>query len=105
GADIQMALDVCPPLPSPRSVVEAATERTHRWAGGAGTPSTSHPAVPAHQVQFGIVQGGIDEGLRARSARALVDIGFEGYGVGGLSVGETRAEVVAALAGASADSP
>jgi queuine tRNA-ribosyltransferase len=105
GADIQMALDVCPALPSPPEVIASATERTLRWAERARTAFLSHPSVPAHQVQFGIVQGGTDEVLRARSARALCDLGFDGYAVGGLSVGETRAELVGALAAATTELP
>jgi queuine tRNA-ribosyltransferase len=52
-------------------------------------------------VQFGIVQGGVDPALRAASAKAITGIGFDGYAVGGLSVGETRAEMVPALAAAT----
>ena len=105
GADIQMALDVCPGLPAPDEVILAATERTHRWA----ERSRRHwselgergGVLPAHQEQFGIVQGGIDVGLRRRSARAITDIGFDGYALGGLSVGETRDEMVPAIAAAT----
>jgi queuine tRNA-ribosyltransferase len=95
GADIQMVLDVCPPLPSPPEVIRLAVERTHQWA---------ERAVAAHtrsdQSLFGIVQGGIDTALRAESARRTVDVGFDGFGIGGLSVGETRDEMLPALAAA-----
>jgi len=109
GADIQMALDVCPGLPAPLAEIRAATERTHRWAERARTAflETSPRHVgddgyrPARLEQFGIVQGGIDPGLRASSARAIVDIGFDGYALGGLSVGESRAEMVPAIAAAT----
>ena len=105
GADIQMALDVCPGLPAPDDVVRAAAERTHRWAERARAAFLAAPRRPAHQVQFGIVQGGIDPALRAASAAAITGIGFDGYAVGGLSVGETRAEMVPALAAATAGLP
>ncbi len=95
GADIQMVLDVCPPLPSPPDVVRRAVERTGAWAERA---KLAHRRTD--QALFGIVQGGIDLGLRAESAQRTVEIGFDGYGIGGLSVGETRAEMLPALAAA-----
>lgn len=95
GADIAMVLDVCPPLPSSPEVVRLALERTAAWATIA---RASHRRVD--QSQFGIVQGGIDEVMRRESARRTVEIGFDGYGIGGLSVGETRAEMLPALAAA-----
>jgi queuine tRNA-ribosyltransferase len=95
GADIQMVLDVCPPLPSPPEVIRLAFDRTSAWAVR---------AVAAHrrtdQSLFGIVQGGLDADLRAESARFTAGLGFDGYGIGGLSVGETRAEMLPALAAA-----
>ncbi|MBV8693214.1 MAG: tRNA-guanine transglycosylase, partial [Actinobacteria bacterium] len=82
GADIQMVLDVCESLPATTEVLRLALERTAQWAAR---------AKQAHrregQALFGIVQGGTDEALRAESARRTVDIGFDGYGIGGLSVG------------------
>jgi queuine tRNA-ribosyltransferase len=95
GADVQMVLDVCPPLPSPPEVVREAVERTAAWAARA-------TAVPRAEGQalFGIVQGGIDEAMRSESAQRTVEIGFDGYGIGGLSVGETRAEMGPALGAA-----
>jgi queuine tRNA-ribosyltransferase len=95
GADIQMVLDVCPPLPSPPDVVRLAVERTSRWAQRA---KAAHDRPD--QALFGIVQGGVDETMRAESARRTVEIGFDGYGIGGLSVGETRDEMLPALAAA-----
>ena len=95
GADIQMVLDVCPPLPSPEHVVRVAVERTAAWAARA---KAAHQRED--QALFGIVQGGVDEGMRAESAQRTVEIGFDGYGIGGLSVGETRAEMLPALAAA-----
>jgi queuine tRNA-ribosyltransferase len=95
GADIQMALDVCPPLPSPPHVIELAVERTAAWAGRARAAHRRDD-----QALFGIVQGGTDEALRAESAKRAVELDFDGYGIGGLSVGERRDEMLAALAAA-----
>jgi queuine tRNA-ribosyltransferase len=95
GADIQMVLDICPPLPSPDSVIHDAVDRTARWAERA---RRTHQRED--QSLFGIVQGGVNEVLRAQSAQRTVEIGFDGYGIGGLSVGETRAEMLPALAAA-----
>jgi queuine tRNA-ribosyltransferase len=108
GADIQMALDVCPGLPAPRETIVAATERTHRWADRARTAfvgALEAGTIPAHQVQFGICQGGVDVDLRDRSAAAIAAIGFDGYAVGGLSVGEPREQMVPAIAAATARYP
>ncbi len=95
GADIAMALDVCPPLPSPPGVIRSALDRTTAWAARARS-THSRP----DQSLFGIVQGGISEAMRRESAEQIVAIGFDGYGIGGLSVGETRAEMLPALAAA-----
>lgn len=95
GADIQMVLDVCPPLPSPEPVIRLALERTSAWAARA---RATHRRPD--QSLFGIVQGGISPSMRAESARRTADLDFDGYGIGGLSVGETRAEMLPALAAA-----
>jgi queuine tRNA-ribosyltransferase len=95
GADIQMVLDVCPPLPSPPQVIRMAVERTSAWAVRC---RAAHRR--ADQALFGIVQGGISEPMRAESAQRTAALGFDGYGIGGLSVGETRAEMLPALAAA-----
>ncbi len=92
GADIQMVLDVCAPLPSPADVIRTALDRTIAWAARAKA-AHSRP----DQALFGIVQGGIDPVLREESAQATVEIGFDGYGIGGLSVGETRDQMLPAL--------
>ncbi len=95
GADIQMVLDVCAPLPSPPEVIRTALDRTSAWA---------ERAKAAHrrddQALFGIVQGGVDPVLRVESAQRTAALEFDGYGIGGLSVGETRAEMLPALAAA-----
>jgi queuine tRNA-ribosyltransferase len=85
GADIAMAFDECPPGDAPRDVVEAATARTTRWARRSRDAHTR-----ADQWLFGIVQGGVHLDLRAESARALVELDFPGYAVGGLAVGEPK---------------
>lgn len=95
GADIQMVLDVCPPLPSAMPVIEEALRRTGEWAERA---RSSHRRDD--QSLFGIVQGGIDPELRRRSAAQITSLQFDGYGIGGLSVGETREEMLPALAAA-----
>ena len=106
GADIQMVLDVCAPLPSPQPVIRLALERTSMWAQRA---HTAHQRTD--QALFGIVQGGTDIAMRAESAQRTVAIttgdrsGFDGYGIGGLSVGETREEMIPALASAIAHLP
>ena len=100
GADIQMVLDVCPPLPSEPSVVRLALERTSAWAKRA---QATHNRLD--QSLFGIVQGGIDVNMRAESAKRTADLNFDGYGIGGLSVGETREQMIPALAAALAHLP
>jgi queuine tRNA-ribosyltransferase len=111
GSDIQMVLDVCPPLPSPAPVVRRAVERTALWAERARKAFLDGVLDRGRTDlnQFGIVQGGVDLGLRAESAERTVAVGFEGYAVGGLSVGEDRSEMLPALevavAGLPADRP
>lgn len=95
GADIQMVLDVCPPLPSSNYVVRTAVERTAQWAQRA---RGSHERTD--QSLFGIVQGGTNQLLRRESAERTAALDFDGYGIGGLSVGETREEMLPALAAA-----
>ena len=97
-ADIQMVLDVCPPLPSPPEVVRLAVDRTARWAARAHTAHRPGREEGSGQALFGIVQGGVDPALRRESAERTCEIGFDGYGIGGLSVGESRDEMLPALA-------
>ena len=92
GADIQMVLDVCSALPASDDVIRLAVERTALWAERA-----RHAPRREGQALFGIVQGGVDEAMRVDSARRTVALDFDGYGIGGLSVGESRAEMVRAL--------
>jgi queuine tRNA-ribosyltransferase len=95
GADIQMALDVCTPLPSPPDVVARDMARTLGWARRA---RDAHRRTD--QSIFGIVQGGADVALREESAQRTAELCFDGYGIGGLSVGEPRSEMLPALAAA-----
>ena len=97
GSDIQMVLDVCPPLPSTEAVVRAAVDRSAAWAARAKAAHAPARAAGSTQAQFGIVQGGVDLDLRAESAERTVEVGFDGYGIGGLSVGEPREEMLPAL--------
>lgn len=105
GSDIQMVLDVCPPLPSTDEVVQAAVDRSAQWAARAKLAHAPARADGSTQAQFGIVQGGIDAAMRIESAVRTVEIGFDGYGIGGLSVGETRAEMLPALDATTATLP
>jgi queuine tRNA-ribosyltransferase len=98
GADIQMVLDVCATLPATPEVLALAVERTARWAERARRHHDRLEARPEGQALFGIVQGGIDLRLRAESAARTVALGFDGYGIGGLSVGEPRPAMLEALA-------
>jgi len=84
GSDIQMVLDECTPFPSGERETEISMEMSMRWAQRS---KTAFRAAPGRAL-FGIVQGGIYPDLRARSAAALKTIGFDGYAVGGLAVGE-----------------
>src|SRR5512147_185869 len=85
GADIIMAFDECIPYPATRDYALESLERTLRWA-----ERCRDARKAADQALFGIVQGGMYPDLRRRSAEALVEIGFDGYALGGLSVGETK---------------
>lgn len=85
GSDIAMVLDVCTPLPSPGADVAAATKRTVRWAERQAASREVQPGA-----LFAIVQGGVDLDLRRWCGRELGSMPFDGYGIGGLSVGEGR---------------
>jgi queuine tRNA-ribosyltransferase len=88
GSDIAMQLDECIELPKPRAELDRAMNLSLRWAERC---KRAFEHAPAGRALFGIVQGGDDRQLREQSARALVDIGFDGYAVGGLAVGEPQA--------------
>ncbi len=96
GADIVMAFDECTPYPAPREAVAESMALSLRWAARSRAAHGDSPAA-----LFGIVQGGMELDLRGESLAALVDMGFDGYALGGLSVGEPKEEmlgVVEALA-------
>ena len=102
GADIQMVLDVCPALPAPEKTLCAAVERTAAWAARGRDAFLGHPDAAVRQSQFGIVQGGTDIALRAESTERTLEVDFDGYAVGGLSVGETRDQMIEPLAAVTA---
>lgn len=84
GSDIVMCFDECPALPADRTRIAESMELSMRWAARS---KAAFGTRPGHAL-FGIQQGGLEEDLRAESADALRDIGFHGYAVGGLAVGE-----------------
>lgn len=86
GSDIQMVLDECTPFPATREEAKASLDLSMRWAERSKA-AFAQMAGPG-QALFGIVQGSVYPDLREESARALIDIGFPGYAVGGLAVGE-----------------
>ncbi len=98
GADIQMVLDVCATLPASRPVLRQAVERTVAWAARARACHARLEGKPEGQALFGIVQGGTDVELRAESAGRTVELDFDGYAIGGLSVGEPRPAMLEVLA-------
>jgi queuine tRNA-ribosyltransferase len=85
GSDIAMCLDICRPPGVPRADLEDAVRRTTLWA----QRQRDLPRAPG-QLRFAITQGALDESLRRRSSEALVPLDFDGYAIGGLSVGEDR---------------
>jgi len=93
GSDIAMAFDECPALPADRDRIAASMELSMRWAAR----SKAAFGAPEGRALFGIQQGGLEEDLRAESAAALVEIGFDGYAVGGLAVGEGQEAMLACL--------
>jgi queuine tRNA-ribosyltransferase len=84
GADITMALDECTPFPAAPDAVERSMELSMRWAERSRRAFVERPG---HGI-FGIVQGGVHADLRERSARRVVEIGFDGHAIGGLAIGE-----------------
>jgi queuine tRNA-ribosyltransferase len=92
GADIQMQLDECVALPATREEIERAVDRSLAWA--VRCKQAFDGLAKPGQALFGIVQGGTDAELRARSADALVDMDFPGYAIGGLAVGESQSAML-----------
>jgi queuine tRNA-ribosyltransferase len=116
GSDIAMALDECVPYPCEYDYATQSGDMTTRWAkrckqwkeenAPRPTPNAQRPTEEApvsqlstmnSQLLFGIVQGGTFEDLRKQSAQAIVDIGFDGYAIGGVSVGEPEEEMMRAV--------
>ncbi len=100
GSDIAMVLDECAPYPCERDYATRSTEMTTRWAkrckenAERGTPNAESARK---QLIFGIVQGATFDDLRKQSAQAIVDLGFDGYAIGGVSVGEPEEEMMRAV--------
>jgi len=93
GSDIQMVLDECPALPATHDEIERSLSLSMRWARRSKTAFGEQPG----RACFGIVQGGTYADLRARSAAELIEIGFDGYAVGGLAVGEPQSAMFETL--------
>ncbi len=91
-ADVVMVFDECTPYPVDEAAARRSMELSLRWAERSRAAHGDHPAA-----LFGIVQGGVYPGLREASLRGLTDIGFDGYAIGGLSVGEPKAEMYAVV--------
>jgi queuine tRNA-ribosyltransferase len=86
GSDIQMVLDECPAYPATESDIEKSSQLSTRWAARSRAAFGRQPG----RACFGIVQGGVFPALRRRSVDALCEIGFDGYAIGGLAVGESQ---------------
>ncbi|WP_048496920.1 tRNA guanosine(34) transglycosylase Tgt [Marinobacter subterrani] len=92
GSDIVMIFDECTPYPATERQAQESMELSLRWAKRSKDAHEGNPAA-----LFGIVQGGMYEGLRDRSLAGLTDIGFDGYAIGGLSVGEPKEDMIRIL--------
>ena len=92
NSDIAMVFDECTPYPADEKAVRVSMELSLRWAQRSRAAFTS-----ADNALFGIVQGGVYQGLREASLAGLTDIGFDGYAIGGLSVGEPKSEMIAVV--------
>ncbi len=98
GSDIMMVLDECAPYPCTEEYAQASNEMTLRWAERSKIRfEQTRPAYGVEQAQFGIVQGSVFPAIRERSACGLTSLGFDGYAVGGLSVGEPAEQMYAML--------
>ena len=97
GSDIVMAFDECTPFPASRETTATSMELSMRWAKRSRTGFDSCVEHAECSALFGIVQGGVYEDLRHRSIDALTDIGFDGYAVGGLAVGEGQETMLEVL--------
>ena len=97
GSDIVMAFDECPRADAPRDAIEQSMQLSMRWAARSRAGFNSGEEHAERSALFGIQQGALDEGLRGESAAALQDIGFDGYAIGGLAVGEGQAAMFGVL--------
>jgi queuine tRNA-ribosyltransferase len=93
GADIMIAFDQCSPYPASFDYVRSAMERTHRWA----QQSLAAAQKRKDQFLFGVIQGGIKESLRKKSAQFIASLPFDGLAIGGVAVGEKKSEMVKVL--------
>ncbi|SMN16010.1 tRNA-guanine transglycosylase [uncultured Candidatus Thioglobus sp.] len=94
GSDIVMIFDECTPYPADKITADQSMQLSLRWAQRS---KNTHQEVNNKSALFGIVQGGMHEDLRHQSAAALINIGFDGYAIGGLSVGEPKEEMIKVL--------
>ncbi|HEX3809417.1 MAG TPA: tRNA guanosine(34) transglycosylase Tgt [Rhizomicrobium sp.] len=101
GSDIQMVLDECPAYPATEEQIEKSLALSMRWAKRSKDAFGDQPG----RACFGIVQGGVFPALRRRSAEALQEIGFDGYAVGGLAVGEAQSAMFETLDAATPHLP
>ncbi|TDF34872.1 tRNA guanosine(34) transglycosylase Tgt [Alteromonadaceae bacterium M269] len=92
GSDIVMIFDECTPYPATETQARQSMELSLRWAERSKKAHGDNPSA-----LFGIIQGGMYEGLRDQSLKGLVDIGFDGYAIGGLSVGEPKEDMIRIL--------
>ncbi len=97
GADIVMAFDECTPYPATHGEAKESMELSMRWAGRSRKAFDANKDHARAAAVFGITQGGVYEDLRIASAKALKAIGFDGYAIGGLAVGEGQDEMFRAL--------
>src|SRR5690606_30614401 len=97
GSDIVMAFDECPRLDRPRDEIAASMELSMRWAKRSRDGFDAGEEHAAGAALFGIQQGALDQDLRAISAQKLTEIGFDGYAIGGLAVGEGQEAMFATL--------
>ena len=97
GSDIVMVFDECPRADQPRDEIAKSMEMSMRWAKRSREGFDAGDQHAARSALFGIQQGALDEELRKRSADALIDIGFDGYAIGGLAVGEGQEAMFATL--------
>ncbi|PZQ55017.1 MAG: tRNA guanosine(34) transglycosylase Tgt [Novosphingobium pentaromativorans] len=97
GSDIVMCFDECPKIDQPRDVIARSMEMSMRWAKRSRNGFDSGGEHAESSALFGIQQGALDEGLRKASADALTDIGFDGYAIGGLAVGEGQEAMFSTL--------